>query len=85
MAEPDLTESDDADIEDAFGRRNVKDGVDEEEIDEEAVYDLSDSEESSSDEDDDEEEDEDDDDDEELDLDEEMERGGKAGRRELIV
>lgn len=77
MAEPELTESDDEVIEDAFalGKNKVSfaGGADEDDIDEEAVYDLSDDESESSD---------DDEEDEEPDLDEEIERGGKAGRRE---
>jgi hypothetical protein len=83
--DPELfSESDDEQIiDDAFaqGKGKVKlggGGEDSDEIDEEAVYDLSDSdEESGSDE-----GDEEDEDDGEPDLDEEIERGGRAGRRE---
>ncbi|KIY96399.1 hypothetical protein MNEG_11561 [Monoraphidium neglectum] len=81
--DPELfSESDDEQIiDDAFaqGKGKVKlggGGEDSDEIDEEAVYDLSDSdEESGSDE-----GDEEDEDDGEPDLDEEIERGGRAGR-----
>lgn len=77
-----ITESDDGDIDNVFAKRG---GSEDDEIDEEAVYDLSDSDDSGSSgsgDDGDEYEDGEDDDDDEIDLEEEMERGGKAGRRE---
>lgn len=80
-AQPELSSSDDDDklIDDAFARGANKiafDGEDDDQLDEEAVYDLSDDESE-------EESDEEDElDSEEPDLDEEIERGGKAGRRE---
>lgn len=83
MAEPELSDSGDEQvIEDAFAQGKNKislqgGDVDSDEIDLEAVYDLSDTEGDSEDD-----EDEDEDVDDEPDLDEEIERGGRAGRRE---
>jgi hypothetical protein len=82
MPEPELSDSgDEGVIEDAFaaGKGKVSFGGDgdEDSIDEEAVYDLSDSGSGSED------EGEDEEDDKDLDLEEEIERGGKAGRREF--
>ncbi|KAI8469299.1 MAG: Sas10 C-terminal domain-containing protein [Monoraphidium minutum] len=82
MPEPELSENeDDKVIDDAFaaGKRKVSlvGSADSEEIDEEAVYDLSDSSEGSESEEDDEDGELDD---EDPDLDEEIERGGRAGR-----
>ena len=80
-AEPEVSDSgDEGVIEEAFapGRRRVGFEDSEDSLDEQAVYDLSEDEsedESGS-------EDEDEDDDDEPDLDEEIERGGRVGRRE---
>jgi hypothetical protein len=70
------SDGDDAIIDAALGRGAGGDD-ESEELDDQAVYDLDDSEE--------EDEDEDEDDDSEPDLDEEIERGGRAGRRECRV